>query len=127
MGKLMAWICPECGMIYPLETGSACEKCGTQLVCTDISAAEVNSLEPARFEEWYEKAKQKHVVDYEAKKALLPELPKAPQYIPKCPTCGCPNIRRLHTSEAAFDGAQLIGHANWTFKTFVCLNCGYAW
>ena len=131
MGKLMIWVCPECGTFARHdidETGAICEKCKTPLVCTDVSAEEAKSFMDShnltQFDEWSENLKRRYVVDYEAKAA---EEAKAPQYIPKCPTCGCPNIRRLSNTESAYDLAGLGGHSNWTFKTFVCLNCGYAW
>lgn len=48
-------------------------------------------------------------------------------YIPKCPTCGSPNLKKLDS----LDGA--ISFAVWGFgskkagKSFKCKNCGYTW
>ncbi|MCH5353995.1 MAG: hypothetical protein J1E06_11110 [Acutalibacter sp.] len=131
MGKLMIWICPECGSYARHdidETGAICEKCKTPLVCTDVSAEEaksfIDSHNLTQFDEWSENLKRRYVVDYEAKAA---EEAKAHQYIPKCPTCGSPVIRPLTRNENLFDYAQKFGNPNWACKTFVCLNCGYAW
>ncbi len=49
-------------------------------------------------------------------------------YIPRCPTCGSPDIKKLSDGETTFKYAsEGVGHPNYTFKTFVCNNCGYAW
>ncbi len=51
-----------------------------------------------------------------------------PIYIPKCPTCGSPDIRRVTSREANWriEGAW-ANHPNLVCKTFICNNCGYAW
>lgn len=49
-------------------------------------------------------------------------------YIPKCPTCGSPDIRHLSSSETNLDlSSNRKLHANLVCKTFICNNCGYAW
>lgn len=118
MSRELIWICPKCGAISPHETEAVCEECGTPLICTNIPADEVRSYGLSHFMEWAEKLKEKYVPGYEA---------KANPYVPKCPTCGCPIIRPLTHQESNFHFAQTNGHANWACKTFVCLNCGYAW
>lgn len=38
-----------------------------------------------------------------------------PRYVPKCPTCGSPNIKKQFLS------------GGWFSKQFRCNNCGYEW
>ena len=46
-----------------------------------------------------------------------------PQYVPRCPTCGSPNIRDLGPVRLrGMYPEQRIG-----LKQFVCNNCGYEW
>lgn len=50
------------------------------------------------------------------------------QYVPKCPTCGCPDIEKISAGAKAVDVA-LFGL--WGSKKrklqFRCKNCGYEW
>ena len=52
------------------------------------------------------------------------QMPEPVQYIPRCPTCGSPNIynRGPVRYQAALFPEQRIG-----LKQFVCGNCGYEW
>ncbi len=67
--------------------------------------------------------KEKYAIGYEKK----PKKIDMSQYVPKCPTCGCPKIRRLEPHENSFRLANGSGNAHLACKTFICLNCGYAW
>ncbi len=122
----MSWICPKCGAISPHETETVCKDCGTPLVCTQVSADEARSYmkvdNGAKFNQWIEEMKEKYVIGYEKKEDLS-------QYVPKCPTCGCPKIRYLTKQEntATVGGGIPENITRTTGKTFICLNCGYAW
>lgn len=49
------------------------------------------------------------------------------KYIPKCPTCNSPNIRKISTSRK-LAGAIGFGLLSKTAKSqFECSNCGYKW
>lgn len=48
-------------------------------------------------------------------------------YIPRCPTCGSPDIKKISKYDSRYPTANDLGEPNYTFKTFVCNNCGYAW
>lgn len=56
--------------------------------------------------------------------AVQAQMPEPVQYIPRCPTCGSPNIynRGPVRYQAALFPEQRIG-----LKQFVCGNCGYEW
>ena len=50
------------------------------------------------------------------------------QYVPKCPTCGCPDIEKISASAKAADVALfgLWGSRKRKLQ-FRCKNCGYEW
>jgi len=81
----------------------------------------------AKFNAWVKEMQEKYVIDYEKKQKEKPQKVDMSQYVPKCPTCGCPYIRRLEPHENSFHLAHGNGRANLACKTFICLNCGYAW
>lgn len=50
-----------------------------------------------------------------------------PQYTPKCPTCGSPNIKKISAAKR-WIGVGLFGLASSDVgKTMQCENCGYKW
>ena len=58
---------------------------------------------------------------------LLSQQPLQPQNIPKCPTCGSTNIRKISTTRKVA-GAMGFGFLSKTAKSqFECKNCGYKW
>ena len=52
---------------------------------------------------------------------------KTNQNIPKCPTCGSSNIKKISTA-SKIAGATMFGLFSRTAKSqFKCENCGYKW
>lgn len=49
------------------------------------------------------------------------------QYIPKCPTCGSPDIEKISLSSKVVGGALLGLFSSNVRKTMHCKNCGYKW
>ncbi len=125
MSVKMVWICPKCGAISSHETDAVCEQCKIPLVCTQISSEEFLGYKGHQFDELVEEMKQKYVIGYEKKAEEKSSRGDLSQYVPKCPTCGCPYIRETTHLEAAYNPAG--HHSKTAFKSFVCLNCGYAW
>lgn len=50
------------------------------------------------------------------------EVPK-PKYIPRCPTCGSPDVH--NRGSVSLSGE--IGLGRVVYKQYVCKNCGYEW
>ncbi len=48
-------------------------------------------------------------------------------YIPKCPTCGSPNIEKISLTSKAIGGALFGLFSSNVRKTMHCKNCGYKW
>lgn len=70
-------------------------------------------------QEWEAELKQR-------KKEQPISSPK-PQYIPKCPTCGSPNIKKISATKR-WVGVGLFGLASSDVgKTMQCEDCGYKW
>lgn len=50
-----------------------------------------------------------------------------PRYIPKCPTCGCPDVEKISLSSKVVGGALFGLFSSNVRKTMHCKNCGYKW
>ena len=50
-----------------------------------------------------------------------------PKYVPKCPTCGSPDIEKIGTASKVLDVAFWGFASGKVKKTFHCKNCGYEW
>ncbi len=48
-------------------------------------------------------------------------------YVPKCPTCGSPNIEKISLTSKAIGGALFGLFSSNVRKTMHCKNCGYKW
>lgn len=49
------------------------------------------------------------------------------QYVPHCPTCGCPDVERVGFGEKVVDTAVWGFLARKPRCQFKCRNCGYEW
>lgn len=67
--------------------------------------------------------------EYHAKlDAELAEAEARKQYVPKCPTCGCPDIEKISAGAKAVDVALFgLWGSNKRKLQFRCKNCGYEW
>ena len=50
-----------------------------------------------------------------------------PKYVPKCPTCGSPDLEKIGTASKVLDVAFWGFASGKVKKTFHCKNCGYEW
>lgn len=48
-------------------------------------------------------------------------------YVPKCPTCGSPNIEKISLTSKVVGGALFGLFSSNVRKTMHCKNCGYKW
>lgn len=73
------------------------------------------------------KYKKNNNDDYHTASTPQQSTTSTPQYIPKCPTCGSPNIRKIDGIER---GASIVMFGIFSKKinkTFKCKNCGHTW
>ncbi len=129
-------ICPQCGAIWNSSV-TKCEYCDIILTKTTMPVEQYKNLNHKEAIEWErnaiaEYAPNRSKVAIEHRQAIIKanaqkEREQMASYIPKCPTCGCPKIRRLEPHENSFHLANKTGNAHLACKTFICLNCGYAW
>ena len=102
--------CPLCGREY-LKPKAICDKC--DIVLMKLSDSERLGMEAnhANFQEEVERQ----------------EKLQKQQNIPKCPTCGSTDIKKLSTTSKVL-GVGLLGLASKTVgKTYKCNKCGYYW
>ena len=82
-----------------------------------------NQLKVDNFQEFNEKM-MKIRQQYDEKLDISKQQPK---FVPKCPTCGSPNVKKIDGAKRWF-GTGLFGLASSNIgKTMVCGNCGYKW
>lgn len=62
---------------------------------------------------------------YSAVKIIQPTT--NPQYVPKCPTCGSPNVEKISLTSKVVGGALFGLFSSNVRKTMHCKNCGYKW
>ena len=53
--------------------------------------------------------------------------PPPKRYIPKCPTCGSPDIAKISLASKAAGGFMFGLFSSNVRKTMKCNNCGYKW
>jgi hypothetical protein len=78
------------------------------------------NLKMAQFKKTVKSQKQ-------AKKAEEESIPRPQSNIPKCPTCGSPDIKKISATKR-WVGVGLFGLASSNIgKSMQCNNCGYKW
>ena len=76
------------------------------------------------------KLKTENVIEYYSKLALFKLVPKNnknEENIPKCPTCGSTNVKKISIGQR-YVGVGLVGVASSNMThTMQCNDCGYKW
>lgn len=70
---------------------------------------------------------QKNSNAFDAKYRAELEEKEHPKYVPKCPTCGSPDLEKIGTASKVLDVAFWGFASGKVKKTFHCKNCGYEW
>ena len=71
-------------------------------------------------------AYEKEVNDFDSRyRAYLAD--KEAPHVPKCPTCGSPDLEKIGTASKVLDVAFWGFASVKVKKTFHCKNCGYEW
>lgn len=71
------------------------------------------------------KAEIQEKLDKERRKAE--EEAAKPKYVPRCPTCGSPDLEKIGAASKVLDVAFWGFASGKVKKTFHCNNCGYEW
>lgn len=119
-------ICPICRSLYPYDF-SKCSCCNEQLVDNEIykkwSDVQKNNYQK-KYKSKYQTSEQTIVIN----KPTQPSQPTpTPQNVPKCPTCGSTNIRRISTLDRAVSIGILGIFSGKIGKNYECLNCKAKW
>ena len=111
--------CSKCGREL-FDKDIECDKCkSTDFIsekeCKEIIQEINNANMISKNEEYFDRIK-KHTI-------IKPEKLS----IPKCPTCGSTNIRKMGGVERGASIAAFGIFSKKINKTFKCSNCGYTW
>jgi hypothetical protein len=129
--------------IKPKDGGEykVCPFCGTEVVNASISQEDFETLEDAsncnrQLLEAMIKLHDTDIIEYELKMSQFriqvqqqEQMKKAKQEanIPKCPTCGSTNIKKIGTLERAGSVYMLGMFSKKINKSFKCEKCGMTW
>lgn len=61
------------------------------------------------------------------RKIIVQKSAPTNQYVPKCPTCGSPDVEKISLSSKVVGGALFGLFSSNVRKTMHCKNCGYKW
>lgn len=130
--------CPFCDKYYS-RWDLLCAFC----IRDNILLIEWNEMTKKQKEEWKNKTKprrsiseinpdtlkklQKNSNAFDAKYRAELEEKEHPKYVPRCPTCGCPDVERVGFGEKIVDTAVWGFLARKPKCQFRCKNCGYEW
>lgn len=82
-----------------------------------------NQLKVDNFQEFNEKM-MKIRQQYDEKLDISKQQPK---FVPKCPTCGSPNVKKISAVERVGSVSMFGLFSKKINKSFKCLNCSHTW
>lgn len=120
------------------KIGKTCQICNKDtLIETNITEDELHEIGEAsnynpQFLKAMQELKEKDIIEYELKMSQFrantqTSTPQQPKNIPKCPTCGSINIRKIKAGDRT---ASIIGFGIFSRKankTWKCENCDHLW
>ena len=112
--------CPSCGHAFP-DDWDECNECEVELIYEEKDRV----LELSDMDKKYYDYISRVCMDEECSRREMEQG----QYIPKCPTCGSTNIRRISSTERGINAAIFGLFGNKRTCQFECLNsaCKYRW
>lgn len=146
MGKTIM-VCPHCGRLAWLPN-VVCVHCSCLMTnyrrwiaADDAGKAKILSEinQPKEYKPMYgqgnhpERIEEAEKTDAKIRRYLEKEKEQAeieaakPKYVPKCPTCGSPDIEKISGTSKVVDAVVWGIWSKKAGKTFKCRNCGYEW
>lgn len=126
--------------IYYLGPGDACPFCKSQLIDSGISHYDFNVIGAvSNYNRQLLKAvielNKKDLIEYEFKMTEFriryeqdkQQKEQESSNLPKCPTCGSKNIKKIGEFERVSSVAMLGAYSKKFNKSYKCVNCGYTW
>lgn len=98
----MAKKCESCGLIETIYEGSNCLICGGKLIDYNATYEEIEN-------QWRNTNFKKE---------------QSKEYVPKCPICQSPNIRKISSAKRVAHGYAFGLFSNTARSQWECLNCG---
>ena len=115
--------CPNCGQRIQ-DSSRKCKYCGYD----DITSYILNIERKKDIARRQKELKEREIRDFTINHPVEYIQPQTQQQnIPKCPTCGSTNIRKMGGVERGASIAAFGIFSKKINKTFKCGNCGYTW
>ncbi len=112
--------CPECGHEIS-EYAEACPNCGCPM--SKIQELLANGTQPPQ-----EQPSESGYSYVDVTSDTINAQNSSSQVnIPKCPTCGSTNIKKISTSAKVLNAALFGVYGNKRRKQYHCNDCGYEW
>ena len=119
-------ICPICRSIYPNDY-IECEHCNEELIDNEVYK-KWNDVQKNNYQKKYKSKYQTSESTIVINKPTSTQPSQStPLNIPKCPTCGSTNIRRISTLDRAVSIGILGIFSGKIGKNYECLNCKAKW
>ena len=146
--------CPNCKMNFS-ESFEECPCCEGELTIQDLNVSETIESDIiemtdeellVKYKEYLESIRQQgcEIIDKEFVDGLREGMkeahrninatmfeeqchPTQTQYVPKCPTCGSPDVEKISLTSKVVGGALFGLFSSNVRKTMHCKNCGYKW
>lgn len=128
--------CPECNKEIS-DKANVCIHCGCPITKEEVEIEYCHSCKI-----FHQKQVPMELIDNDTKykcpvcgttvlimgKSFFGTIPESPQpNIPKCPTCGSVNIKKISTTERVGSVAMFGLFSKKINKSFKCNDCGYTW
>lgn len=104
-----------------------CPKCGNEILDTVRECPFCGFNEISSYLLQLEKQKADKYIDYTSFHNEIPINDSSQVNIPKCPTCGSTNVRKMGGVERGASIAAFGIFSKKINKTFKCGNCGCTW
>ena len=98
------------------EYSTVCKTCGQDLI-----------LEMSRPYNPENNIRQANSMNSHSRATTQKQTQPINEYVPKCPTCGSPNVEKISLSSKVVGGALFGLFSSNVRKTMHCKNCGYKW
>lgn len=115
MEDYIVYECPKCQIRKQFYVG---QKVDTKCKCCGRNMKYVTTVRKKEVEQY-------HKDNYYHNVPIQPQTQQ--QNIPKCPTCGSTNVRKMGGVERGASIAAFGIFSKKINKTFKCGNCGYTW
>ena len=127
--KVAGYICENCSYACDFKEDDIretyiCPECGNPMWY--LSSYEIDENTGLTIgDSWFDTSREKK--SPAPFSSPTPTTPIPNQYVPKCPTCGSPDVEKISLTSKVVGGALFGLFSSNVRKTMRCKNCGYKW